>query len=83
MVNDMMMRGYFEIWQPRWHDRKVLLATHRVVSCGVNKVKLTRSKSYNGLYEVNGRDVVKCPVESNGTINCYAVPFELLKAVDK
>lgn len=67
-----------EIWQPRWHDRKVLIAKYKVCS-GINEIVFTKAKSLKGkVFRVNGMDIAKCPVETNGTIDCYAVPLSTI-----
>ena len=66
-----------DIWQPRWKDRKVLIATYKVKP-GKNKVTFSKTKCLPGVYEVEGKDIVKYPVESNGTIGCYAVPLDVV-----
>ena len=65
-----------EIWNPRWHDRIVLIAKYKV-SSGINKVKFTRAKCLKDrVFEVDGDTIRSCPTESNGTILCYAVPLD-------
>jgi len=67
-----------EILQPRWHDRKVLIATYKVGEH--NHIKFIKTKNMPDIYYVAGRVVRKYPKESNGTIDCYAVPIsELVK----
>lgn len=62
-----------EIWQPRWHDRKVLIARHKV---GINnEIVFTKAPTLKGTYQIRGAEVEKYPIESNGRIECYAVPL--------
>lgn len=70
-----------EIWNPRWHDRKVLIAKHKVTA-GVNEIVFTKAKSLPGRFQVLGSEIVKHPLESNGTIDCYAVPLDSLLRVE-
>ena len=56
-----------EIYQPRWHDRRVLIATYKV-SSGVNYIKFTKSPTLKGVFEITGDEIRKCPRETNGTI---------------
>ena len=63
-----------EIYQPRWHDRRVLIATYKV-SSGVNYIKFTKSPTLKGVFEITGDEIRKCPRETNGTIDCYSVPL--------
>lgn len=68
-----------EIWQPRWKDRKVLIAKYKVCS-GVNEIIFTKAKCLTGKkFHIQGSEIAKCPIESNGTIDCYAVPMGLLE----
>ena len=67
-----------EIWSPRWHDRKVLIAKYKVVS-GINKIVFTKSKCLKGkVFDVNGSVISKYPLETNGTILCYVVPLDVI-----
>ena len=69
-----------EIWQPRWHDKKVLIAK-RKVSDGNNFIFFSKSKCLRGkTFKILGAEIRKCPIESNGVIDCYAVPMEKLEA---
>ena len=73
--------NYFEIWTPRWHDRKVLLAAHKVGTH--NKIKFTKAKSLGEEpYYISGAKVKKCKKETNGTIMCYAVPLDDLEPLE-
>ena len=71
-----------EIWQPRWHDRKVLIAKYKVCS-GVNEIVFTKGTLKGKKFRINGMDIAKCPLETNGTIVCYAVPLDSLIAVEE
>lgn len=65
-----------DIWEPRWHDKVVLLAKSKVTERNV--IRFTKTPSMPGLWFVNGGVVKKCPLESNGKIPCYAIPLDLL-----
>jgi len=65
------------IWEPRWHDRVVLIAKHKV-SGGLNKIKFTKGSLAGKVYEAEGSMIRKCPQDSNGKITCYAVPLDKL-----
>ncbi len=68
-----------EIWQPRWHDRKVLIAKYKV-SSGKNKIVFTKTKCFKDkVFEIDGSLIIKYPLETNGTIPCYAVPLDKLE----
>ena len=69
-----------EIWSPRWHDRKVLIACHKV---GVNnEIVFTKAPTLQGVYTIKGSEVEKYPKESNGTIDVFAVPLSELRRKD-
>jgi hypothetical protein len=73
--------AFFQIFEPRWHDRKVLLAAHKVGTH--NKIKFTRAKSLGVKpYYVSGAKVKKFKKESNGTIDCYSVPLSDLEPLE-
>ena len=73
--------NYFEIWQPRWRDKVVLLAARKVGN--LNKIKFTKAKSMGDRYYfVSGATIKKCKKETNGTIPCYAVPLGKLRPLE-
>ena len=62
------------IWSPRYHDRTVLIAKYKVGER--NEIKFTKARSLSGkTYSLSGDTIKKYPVETNGTIPCYAVPL--------
>lgn len=68
-----------EIWMPRYKDQVCLIATYKVHD-GVNEIRFTKAKHLAGkVFEVDGEDVRRCPKDSNGRIDCYAVPMSMLK----
>lgn len=67
-----------EIWQPRYKDNTVLIATYKV-NAGLNKIRFTRARHLAGkIFSVMGADIFKCPKQSNGRITCYVVPMDML-----
>lgn len=62
-----------EIWEPRWHDRKVLIATRKVWE--QNIIRFTKTGAYKGDYILSGEEIKKYPVGTNGKIPCYEVPL--------
>jgi hypothetical protein len=67
-----------EIWEPRWKDRTALIAKYKVTQ-GVNEIVFTKAKCLKGkVFTIEGSEIAKYPIESNGTIPCYAVPMERL-----
>ena len=72
-----------EIWQPRYKDKKVLIAKYRV-SSGTNKIVFTRAKHLKGItFKIDGMEIAKHPIESNGSIPCYAVPMDKLEKIEE
>jgi len=66
-----------EIWTPRYHDRKVLVAKYKVQT--MNEIMFTKAKHLKGMtFKMSGADIAQHPVETNGTIECYAVPLDEL-----
>ena len=73
-----MNNNIIEIWQPRYRDRVCLVAKYKV-SRGANRIRFTKAKEYAGMeFEVDFENIVSCPVESNGRIDCYAVPLAVV-----
>lgn len=73
--------NYFEIWQPRWHDKVVLLKAQKVGTH--NKIIFTKAPSMGDQpYYVSGGTVKKYPKETNGAIDCYAVPIQELELLE-
>lgn len=67
----------FNIKHPRYHDSRVLLACNRIGEH--NKVNITEAKSANGTYYISGKVAKRYPKQSNGVINCYAIPMDKLE----
>lgn len=64
------------IWQPRWHDSVVLIAKFKVRE--QNEIVFTKAPSLPGSYQLSGEAIRKCPLDTNGRVDCYAVPLDLL-----
>jgi hypothetical protein len=67
-----------EIWQPRWHDRKVLIAQNKVQE--ENEIVFTKTKSLppSVSYFLSGEEIRKYPLGTNGVIPCYEVPLDIV-----
>jgi len=63
-----------EIWEPRWHDKVVLIAKTKVSEHNI--IRFTKTPSMPGLWYVSGEKVKASPLESNGKIPCYAVKLD-------
>lgn len=70
-----------DIWQPRWKDRKVLIAKYKVGTHNV--VTFSKTKSMPGEYYISGNDVNKYPIDNNGKLDCYAVPMDSLTKLER
>lgn len=72
---------FFDIWQPRYHDKKVLLAAHKVGEH--NKIVFSKAPSMGTEpYYISGKEAKKHPKESNGRIECYAVPVSAIEPLE-
>lgn len=73
--------SYFEIWEPRYRDKTVLLAKRKVGTH--NKIKFTKAPSMGtNPYYVSGKVVKKGRIESNGRIDCYVVKLDDLEPLE-
>ena len=70
-----------EIWQPRYHDNKVLIAKYKT---GVkNEIVFTKAKHLTGMiFAISGEKLARYPIENNGSISCYAVPLDDLERIN-
>jgi hypothetical protein len=70
-----------QIWSPRWHDRKVLIAAYKVIP-GINEIEFTKAKNLIGKkFQMSAMKIMSYPKDTNGTITCYAVDFDDLEVV--
>tara|TARA_R110002012_G_scaffold148639_1_gene307534 strand:+ start:692 stop:973 length:282 start_codon:yes stop_codon:yes gene_type:complete len=66
------------IWQPRYKDDVALIACHKVKIN--NDIVFTKAKHLAGLtFRITSKEIIQFPKESNGKINCYAVPMAFLR----
>lgn len=76
------MREVIEIWQPRYKDNVVLIATYKVMD-GNNFIRFTKAKHLAGsLFVVHSSVIRSCPKDTNGKIACFAVPLDMLEKVE-
>lgn len=70
-----------EIWQPRWKDRVILIAKHKV---GIhNQITFTKTSSLPNTYYLSGEVIRRCATDTNGKLPCYAVPMQELKILER
>lgn len=65
------------IFEPRYHDKRVLIAVRKVKD--FNVIKFSKAPSREGLWYISGKNVRKYPKASNGSILCFVVPLDELK----
>lgn len=70
-----------EIWQPRYKDRKVLLATYKVKEH--NKIVFTKAKHLEDReYYISGSQARTYPTTTNGKLTCYEIPLDDLEVLE-
>lgn len=71
-----------EIWAPRWHDRVVLISTRRIGE--INEIVFTKTKAISPeqVFVVPASVIRQYPIVSNGKIQCYAVPLNVILGED-
>lgn len=73
--------SHFDVWQPRYRDKTVLLAKRKVANH--NKISFSRAPSLGTEpYYVSGTAIKRCKVESNGSIDCYVVSLDKLEPLE-
>lgn len=72
------------IWQPRYHDRKVLVDCDKVDEDEDTFIFFCGDENLPNLYKVDSIKVVnECDVTTNGSIFCFEIPLEWLEDVGK
>lgn len=76
----------FEVWNPRWRDRKVLLADYKIGTH--NQVNFPKAKSLPGDWYISGKDAKTFPLESMQTksgnkIAMRVVPLDALQVFER
>lgn len=71
-----------EIWEPRYRDKKVLVACYKIPSGKGVEVKICKG-AYKGVYEVSHETVISAPIERmntrrGGSIEIRAIPLAKL-----
>ena len=69
------------IWQPRWHDRVVLIAKHKVGNH--NEITFTKAPSMPDTYYLSGATIRSYPIDTNGKLPCYAVDMGELELLER
>lgn len=74
-----------EIWEPRYHDRMVLLHVDKVRKAQPHiKVVFTKTKSdtFAGDWYISKKAAMKFKKDWNGSAYCYAIPFDKLEVLE-
>lgn len=74
-----------KIWQPRWKDRRVLIARYRIPAGQDFEIEITQSAA-KGIYRVPNSLICKSPIEVMKTktgkeIQMRAVPLDELERI--
>lgn len=70
-----------DIWTPRYKDRAVLIASYKVKER--NKIIFTKAKHLEGYeYYMTGNKLRSYPIDTNGKVQCYAVPLDDLEPLE-
>ena len=75
-----------EIWEPRYRDRTVLVASHKMPSRADIELNITRG-AYKGRYFVDGDYARSCTKEkmktkNGGEIEVVVIPLDKLRKVE-
>ncbi len=71
------------IKQPRWKDRTVLIAKYKVGMHNIiDMVGIKEGNAYSGKFYLSGETITKYPLNTNGKIDCYAVPLDELQVYE-
>lgn len=70
-----------QVWQPRYKDGVALLSVGKVNrATPVILIEFTKAKHLAGQrFCIERKKAMNCPIGTNGTIECYAVPMKLLE----
>lgn len=75
-----------QIWQPRYHDRKVLVAEYKIPHGAGIDIEITQG-AMKGQYHATHETIMASKLESmkcksGGTIGVRAIPLDLLERKD-
>ena len=71
-----------DIWQPRYKDNMVLIATYKVKH-GYNFIRFTQAKHLEGkIFRVHSSEIVNRQQQKNGRGFVYVVPMDALELVE-
>lgn len=70
-----------QIWAPRYKDRAVLIAKHKVGTH--NEITFSKAKHLPDTYYLSGETIRSYPLDTNGKLPCYAVPVAELEILER
>lgn len=80
-LNKLVPCQVINIFQPRWHDRTVMIAAYKV---GLhNQITFSKTPSMPETYYISGAEVKKHPLQPNGKLMCYCVPLDKLELLER
>lgn len=82
LLSKMTPCNVIEIWQPRYKDRKILIAKFKVGTH--NQIKFTKAKHLMDRdWYLSGETITSSPLDTNGSIPCYAVDVDKLEPLER
>lgn len=70
---------YHEVWDARWHDKRVLIPDYKVKEHNIIRFTKSPTLSSDDLHYLSGKTIRKYKKETNGTVNCYCIPLDELQ----
>lgn len=71
-----------EIAEPRYHDMVALVGAFKVKDPNeLYTVTFTKGFYKGRKYQMRGKKIIEYPLQTNGTIDCYAVPLAKFREV--
>lgn len=76
----------FEVWNPRWNDRKALIADYKIGTH--NQINFPKAKSLAGDWYISGKEAKTFPLEplktkAGGTMNVRVIPLDALQPLER
>lgn len=74
----------FEIFQPRWHDKTVLIHANRLKNAKTTwiKIKFTKAPSMEGDWVISKKKALSFPLGTNGTTQMRVIPLKELEPLE-
>lgn len=76
--------SYFEIFQPRWHDKTVLVHANRLKNAKTQwiKIRFTKAPSMEGDWVISKKKALSFPLGTNGTTQMRVIPLSALEPLE-